>query len=214
VASLPTISGVTLGLARSSELNQLKLEPQELATLKAFSAKARIESFKLGRLAYRRASDALGFKAAALKNDLDGIPVWPSGLTGSISHTETVSICALAKRTQLRSLGTDIELKSRKISERALQRIALPEEIKWLEQAKIDPLFLFSAKESFFKLLYPLTRKFFWFHDARLSMISEKPETTFEAKLLKPLSPEFGIGTTVIVSAFALDEFIFTICAI
>ena len=36
-------------------------------------------------------------------------PIWPSGVTGSITHTKDMAICVLANRNQLDYLGIDLE---------------------------------------------------------------------------------------------------------
>ena len=53
--------------------------------------------FSAGRAAARAAMTSLGFAAAAIPAAPDRAPVWPPGITGSISHSATACLAILGR---------------------------------------------------------------------------------------------------------------------
>src|SRR5215469_17508082 len=62
------------------------LSAQELSCV-SHCANERIEQFAAGRLCARRALEALGIAGFSLLTAPDRRPLWPAGVTGSITHT-------------------------------------------------------------------------------------------------------------------------------
>ena len=115
----------------------------------------------------------------AILPDADGAPVWPSGLTGCISHSKGICSVVIAKsQSNTNAVGIDIETLGR-LSEAAKRRICSPAEQQrveaWAEQTnlKLQHLYtlVFSAKEAFFKYAYPSTRQWLEFKDVELNSI-------------------------------------------
>jgi len=129
--------------------------------------------FLAGRWAARQALAGLGLDAVATRGE-DGCPRWPSGVVGSITHGadckgKTVLLLAL-----LRGLGIDAErLMNESTKDELMSRICDGEERAALEQGLGVPehervTFAFSAKESLYKCLFPLVRRFMDFNAARV----------------------------------------------
>ena len=99
-------------------------------------------------------------------------PVWPADITGSISHTKGLTGAILARRNDYRSIGIDIE--GRTNVERMLwEQLFTMNELQMLDLAGTDAAaqlatLFFSFKESFYKMQFPLTRKFLDFRDVEL----------------------------------------------
>lgn len=128
--------------------------------------------FLAGRLAAQRALSGLGIDALPGRND-DGSPSWPTAVVGSITHGAGRALCAVSRKTELRSLGIDAErLMAASVSEELKARICSPAERALLAQLRAPEhhlvTFAFSAKESLYKCLYPLVGKFMDFNAARV----------------------------------------------
>ncbi|MET2832461.1 4'-phosphopantetheinyl transferase family protein [Mesorhizobium shangrilense] len=129
--------------------------------------------FLAGRAMARAALLALGQAAPEIPIGPDGAPLWPRYSAGSITHARGHSACfAIADGSW--HAGVDVEAlasghalesilcMTTNAAERALiaRQTALP-------PARLATL-LFSAKETLFKALYPLARRFFGFDCAEL----------------------------------------------
>ncbi|MGV3346831.1 4'-phosphopantetheinyl transferase [Enterobacteriaceae bacterium LUAb1] len=107
----------------------------------------------------------------------DRSPHWPSGWTGSITHTDKYAISIIAPKSEGIFLGVDMEkLNPRVIKNTAEIFLTSAEKIN-IEITGIEShiafLIAFSAKESLFKALYPLTGNYFGFDAARISAIEK-----------------------------------------
>jgi len=156
---------------------------------------ARQREFAAGRAAARAAMAQLGIDAKPIPADPDRAPIWPQGLTGSISHTDEICVAVVSRTVICHSLGLDIEtatplnvdLIATICSDTEQGRIAGP------DHGFLAKL-IFSAKEAVYKAQYPLTGQLFGFDhlDVTLDMTSG----SFVATFLKPATP-FAIGDTL-----------------
>jgi len=116
----------------------------------------------LERLPHPRASIAIGEW---------GSPLWPKGITGSISHSNGKCVC-LVVCDAARLVGIDIEKVPTAASLKAILQEALnaEERDRILQQTTMDAAVLatltFSAKETIFKALHPVVLQFFGFDAA------------------------------------------------
>jgi len=129
----------------------------------------RVAEFAAGRACARRALGELAITEFPLRVGADREPLWPAGITGSITHTAGFCGVVVARTTVVRSLGIDAE-RSSAVHRRLWRQIATGEELRWLEglpapRAPIMASVVFSAKESFFKCQFPLTREWLNFAD-------------------------------------------------
>lgn len=127
-------------------------------------------------------------------NILSGIhrqPLWPIGWTGSITHTHNTVISCLASLSQISLLGIDLEdwiepSTAQEIAARIIDRkelmLLLP-----LETYQQRVTLAFSAKESFFKAIYPIVGDHFDFDTVRL-VDFKITDSSFTLQLKKTLS--------------------------
>jgi 4'-phosphopantetheinyl transferase EntD len=150
---------------RGTDCEQESLWPAELAAAAGMGAKRRRE-FSAGRHCARQALSGLGQAPVALPVGPGRAPVWPAGFTGSISHTDEVAVAVVARQTEIRSLGIDLE-SADPLGTELLELVCRDEELAALAASGLDvehgAKLIFSAKESLYKCLWPLTGVFLEF---------------------------------------------------
>jgi 4'-phosphopantetheinyl transferase EntD len=130
------------------------LYPQERLAVRDAVAK-RVEEFAAGRVCARAALAQLGIADAPLLRGPDRRPVWPSGVVGSITHTDRYCAAAVARSSAFLGIGIDVERVGR-LTRDVQQRICSPRELDRLgamdDGARQDAAtVIFSAKEAFYK---------------------------------------------------------------
>ena len=158
----------------------------------------RLAEFHAGRAAARAAMVALSFPPRPVPMGPDRAPVWPVGLTGSISHSATACVAALGFAQDWVGIGVDIEEDS-PLAPMLVAEICTRTERVWLgtqpEAARgLMAKLIFSAKEATYKAQYPLTGKLFGF-DA-LEVRIDRAQTVFEAEFLTAQGC-FAVGTVL-----------------
>lgn len=121
---------------------------------------ARRAEFTAGRTAARLAMQRLGLPPVAIPAAPDRSPVWPAGVTGSISHA--AGFCAVAVSRDTRApLGLDIEDPA-PLDDDLWPLVLTPDEMTML--AHLPPLRrghaakrIFGIKEAAYKAQFPLT---------------------------------------------------------
>lgn len=165
-----------------------RLYPEEAQVI-ARAVPHRQAEFATVRQCARRALGTLGVEPAPLLPSRRGAPQWPTGVVGSMTHCAGYRAAAVARRGDVLGIGIDAE-PNEPLSDDLLEAVALPDEQEQVRArmhgaAKVcwDRL-LFSAKESVFKVWYPLTRRELGFDEARIDV---DPDTgTFTARILVP----------------------------
>lgn len=175
------------------------LYPEELAVV-ASSVDRRRREFAAVRRCARRALSVLGHAAAPLLPGERGEPQWPSGIIGSMTHCAGFAAAALARATDLASLGIDAEPHD-VLPDGVLEAIALPPESALVRRlGKETPSvswdrLLFCAKEAVYKTWFPLTGQWLGFEDALIDIhLADTGSVTstasaygsFSARLLVP----------------------------
>lgn len=166
---------VVVEAARPEDFSE-QLFPEERAHV-ASALPRRQAEFATARVLARRALAKLGAAACDLTPHPDRRPRWPRGIVGSISHTKTLCVVAVAREESVQSLGVDVEEDDPLEREMAVM-IAGLEEAAWLdaqEDSGRAGRLLFTLKEAFYKCQYPLTRTFLEF-DAVQVQIKEHRE--------------------------------------
>jgi 4'-phosphopantetheinyl transferase EntD len=154
-----------------------QLHERELAIAESYAHPIRRMEFLGGRQLARELSGAN--RKHAITRGARGEPHWPAGVTGSLSHKNGLIAAACAKQTTYRGIGIDLEIVGR-VHQDVGRKILTAEDEKLLTNLASPGLLTmdegrslaFSAKESVFKCLYPLTGKDFWFHDAYFEAIN------------------------------------------
>ena len=124
---------------------------------------ARRVEFAAGRSAARAAMAALGLPPLPILMGADRAPVWPGGVTGTITHCAGACLALAGRAADWRGLGLDAE--PLVPLEAGLWPLILgPDE----EGDGLQALRSFVAKEAAYKAQYPLSRTLFDFHTLRL----------------------------------------------
>jgi enterobactin synthetase component D len=177
--------------------------------LEAAVAKRQLQ-FRAGRHCVRMALRALlpSASPAVLARGSAGEPIWPAGVTGSITHTDTMAAAVVARTADVASLGIDIEPVMGLTRAREIARVvAWPSEVAIARLPGFDRngalTLVFSAKEAIFKCLYPLIGTRFGFHDVRVVSV-DGLAGTFSVRLVKALSTDWHAGV-VVPGRFAVE---------
>lgn len=114
-----------------------------------------------GRIVARAAMASLGVRAQSVPVGPDRAPIWPQGLVGSITHSDSWCGAAVARADEVGAIGIDIE-EAGVVGPDLWPIVCTAAELEWLrtlpEQERAGAAtILFSAKESVFKAQYPLT---------------------------------------------------------
>jgi 4'-phosphopantetheinyl transferase EntD len=157
--------------AETDALAAVSLAPEERALAAAMTA-VRRRTWVGGRAAMRMALERAAIAAAPVVADDRGAPILPSGVTGSISHKETLAAALVAREPRAR-VGVDIEADTSRavdISARVLHDDEL-QEIAHLAPAdrQREVLLRFSAKEAIYKALDPFVRRYVDFREVSVS---------------------------------------------
>ena len=163
---------VALASGDPSQPQSLAL-PEEEALL-AGAAERRQREFRSGRAAAHEALGALGAASAPLLSGPRGEPSWPAGFVGSITHGETFSAAAVARRSDYAGLGLDVET-DLPVSEAFARRVCTARELARcaeLGEPRTLARVVFSAKESVYKLQYPISGTVLYWSDLEILLNS------------------------------------------
>ncbi|GFN08929.1 hypothetical protein Smic_74850 [Streptomyces microflavus] len=141
----------------------------------------------------------LGLEPVAVLHGKRGMPLWPDGIVGSLTHCDGYRAAALARAADVLSLGVDAEPHA-PLPEGVGELVVRPSERERFAGSRAgeeggihwDRL-LFSAKESVFKTWYPLTLTELDFDEADLTFRRDDDDRaggpaasgTFTARLLR-----------------------------
>lgn len=168
---------------------------EELAALPGAVPK-RLREFSAGRVAARQAMAELGAPPLAVPMGPDRAPIWPDPLSGTISHTDTACLAAVAWAGEVRMLALDIE-EDTPLPEDLTATVCTPNERAWLAR-QTDPgraaKVIFSAKECAYKAQYPLSQTLFDFQTLEVTL--DEALKTFVARFARPVAP-FGQGDEI-----------------
>lgn len=156
----------------------------------------RQKEFILGRVCASKAFyEITKEELLELVSNPDRSPAWPSSVVGSISHNKQWVGAAVAKADELIGLGIDFETIGRAKPEIS-SHIKTDRDLKNHPDLSEEELLtlIFSSKESLYKALYPIIKKFFGFQDAAVKEINVK-RGSFVIVLLTDLSDSFGPTT-------------------
>ena len=142
----------------TTSLHQLNnLPPEQLPEVNFGFSEKRNQEYLLGRLAIRYALGSLGNVPAWIRRDpVTNAPVWPKGITGSLSHSSGLALAVVSESPPILGLGVDIEKANRTIDPKIERHICTQDESEDLhslhsENFAIRLLLTFSAKESLYK---------------------------------------------------------------
>jgi 4'-phosphopantetheinyl transferase EntD len=157
------------------------------AALAGRMAPERRAQFIAGRTLARLALARLGFAATALPRAGSGAPLWPRGCVGSITHcgagADAWCGVVVARTLDRRALGLDAE-PDEPLAPGLLPRVLGPAD-RMADDGGDGVLakLVFSAKESVYKALHPLTGHPLDFHDVGVAL--DHRRRTFAARVLR-----------------------------
>lgn len=143
----------------------------------------------------------------ALARGPNGEPVWPAGLTGSITHTGNFISAAAARTAAARAIGLDAEQIIAPERAARVASIVMRDDERSVGGETITPAvrltLLFSIKEAVFKCLYPLVMERFYYSALRVTSL-DFGTGQFDARLTVPL-PGFPSGHPL-TGRFEVDD--------
>ncbi len=159
--------------------------------------------FRAGRYCALRALQLLDPErpVGTLARSPSGAPLWPAGVSGSITHTDGFVSAAVAHTTTIRSVGIDSEcIMSPEQARSVATVVSWPSELAYARDAGLDRFqaltLVFSAKEAIFKCLHPLVGRTFDYHDVRIVGV-DAGTGTFRARVVQTLSREVPADSIV-----------------
>ncbi|MFD7553888.1 4'-phosphopantetheinyl transferase [Streptomyces sp. NPDC059835] len=182
------LPGTVVGVDLFGDAPEGVLLPAEEAVVAGVAAGRRRE-FATVRLCARRALRELGGGpgaaadadsgtgapgGVALLHDADGVPVWPDGVVGSMTHTRGYRAAAVARAADVARLGIDAE-PDRPLRDGVLATIATPAELAGgaggagAGDGVCRDRLLFCAKEAAYKAWFPHARVRLGFRDVEVS---------------------------------------------
>lgn len=170
ISSVPSI--VSLVVLDSSDPTDFEIFSEEERLLPATTSPLKAAEYRLGRRAAHLALQAIGHEPQPILRGTRREPLWPAGVTGSITHSGEHALAAVANLSDVGGIGIDLESRDRFFPELGTE-IAVAAELAALgrmegrarEDATIE---LFSAKESIYKAHYPRIGRYFGFEAARI----------------------------------------------
>ena len=132
----------------------------------------RRNEFSTGRLCTQLALQQHKIYDAAVLIGNNREPIWPTNLTGSISHCHDIAGAVVVDNSILPAVGIDIE-RLKPLKERFVDYICTDEEKAWLNTQtgySLDTLLLmlFSLKEAIYKCVYVATDQKLTFKDCNI----------------------------------------------
>lgn len=139
---------------------------------------SRRREFSAGRHAARTALNLLGLPSGPIPLGHDRAPVWPAGVSGSITHTRLACLAAVIRGP---ALGLDLE-EDLPLDTALWDSILGREEQAWVS-ATPDPglaaTLIFSAKEAAYKAQYSVSRQLFGFDTLDIAVTDDSFTATF-----------------------------------
>ena len=166
--------------------------PQEEAAI-ARARGPRRRAFRAGRHALREALSSFG-PPCPVPVGAGGAPVWPAGLSGSLSHCRTACAAVVASERDAIALGLDVE-EAEPLPRELWEAVCTPAERAALARAAapgLEAKRIFCGKEAVYKAQYALSGQMLNFQDLELALHADG--AGFEARFLRH-APPFTKGT-------------------
>lgn len=152
-------------------------------------SKKRLNEFLAGRICALKALNGLVYCNEILPIKKNNLPCWPSGITGSISHTNNTVSVVVSHSNNNFFLGLDLEdIFEKNTAEELEKQILSKRERRYLnleDYTKVITL-IYSAKEAVFKAVNSLKISFLDFQEIEITSL-DFSSNFFEAKLVKPI---------------------------
>ena len=165
--------------------------PAQEAALIADVAPRRRAHFSAGRACAHAALAAIGRDVEALLRTVDGAPLWPDAVVGSISHCPEAAVAIVADAGHWRALGIDVETDRTLPDDAAEYVLAAPERERFAQlpggMARWS-LPAFAAKECVHKCVHPLAGAFLEFGEVAIHFALDGEADHGAGFVVEPLS--------------------------
>jgi 4'-phosphopantetheinyl transferase EntD len=180
--------GARMAWSRMSMPKDGEVSTAEVNAISGASARRKRE-FLVGRVLARKLLTEFDVVDHDLLIGADRAPEWPTGLLGSITHSDRICGVVVAEPgPELQGIGLDVE-PAEALEEDLWGLLCTRRERDWLaglpaKERGLMARLMFSAKEAVYKCQYRVTRRFLEFEDVELDVDPESG--SFTAKLLAP----------------------------
>ena len=156
-------------------------------------------------------------KACSVTSYRNTPPQWPAQIVGSISHTRNTAIAAVSSAHRHLAIGIDCESvfeadTSAKVCDLILSNNDKLQFNRERSNFCVSLTTVFSAKESLFKALNPIIKRFFDFRDIDIYLNDNL--NGFKATINKPLTTTYPEGMSFTGSIIMQDKTIITYLSI
>jgi 4'-phosphopantetheinyl transferase EntD len=191
-----SVPGILIGHRAIAPGDEDALLPEEAPAFAASVTKVRRAS-GAARIAAREILTRLGHPACALPKDAAGVPVWPAGTVGSLTHDARFALAAVASARDFRAVGIDVE-PAELLPPELLSLIVTARERSHLSADPCGGRLLFVAKEAAYKAVYPLDRTFLEHHEVEVDLARQ------EARVRggRVVQLRFSVSTRLVALAF------------
>ena len=168
-----------------SEPLEFPLLQEEEELLEGLRSTKRKSEFSQGRMCAHQALSKFKLESEPiLRNKDTKEPCWPKEILGSITHSGKYAAAAVGMVGDISGIGIDLECLSRVVDFNICRHVCVEKEMKWLksltpDQANRGLRIIFSAKESIFKCLFPISKTYLYFKDATVTVDEVSTEFTF-----------------------------------
>ncbi len=208
-------SGYGFAAGAIDEFANESLFPSETSAVKGVGSR-RLRTFRAGRACAHAAMLQLGLEPQPIEAGDSGAPIWPTGLLGSISHTDEVAAAVVVHAGAVSGVGFDLEGDEPLDNEEMMRIVCRPEELMEGFDAS-DPVNLrrgkrlFVIKEAVYKLLSPRYHAFFDFQELRVLL--DEDRNTFAARLIASKPAQQWYGKSSMGSFGQAEGFFFAIAS-
>lgn len=160
-----------------------------------------------GRLCAEAALQALTGRCYVVGQRPDGAPCWPAGVLGSIAHDAHGALAVVAHRRDYRWLGIDVEPVLDEFACQAVRDVCLTAHERELLMVSSWPIeeatVRFSAKEAYYKAVYPVLGGQMDFLDVELAPLTPGCP---QFRVVPANSPALRAELPVLEGQFVIDE--------
>jgi 4'-phosphopantetheinyl transferase EntD len=157
------MSGVALGHRRLLPGDEDALLDEERALLPS-SLTERRRASGAARIVARQLLEQFGYRGSSIPRGVDGEPLWPAGIIGSLSHDDEFAVAAVARNQDIEAIGIDIE-PAVPLPPDMISLVFTPGELSRFANKRLVDRLIFAAKEAVYKAAFPLDRTFLEFQD-------------------------------------------------
>jgi 4'-phosphopantetheinyl transferase EntD len=162
------IPGVAIGYRRILPGDEDALLEEERRSI-ASSQTDRRRASGAARTVARQLLDRFGHVRCPIPRGADGEPLWPAGMTGSLSHDDEFAVAAVARAQGGAAIGIDIE-PATPLPDDMIDLVVKPGELSKIAERRLAGRLLFAAKEAVYKAVFPLDRTFLEFQDIEVDL--------------------------------------------